>query len=133
MNTQDGAGYALLTSMSTKEEADVAASALKADGVEAIVANQYAASVDWGAVAAMGGVQVMVPAWQLEHARGLLADRRAEEDDDAESYDPARRRDRWKAQILAVWIVGPLAVAGIALAGAIVYRGVMGWMHLLLG
>ena len=71
-------GYSVLISLATKEEADVAASALRADGVDAFVGNEHHAAIEWGLVHAFGGVQVMVPAARREQAKRLLQARLAE-------------------------------------------------------
>ncbi|MEZ5939290.1 MAG: hypothetical protein R3C52_13915 [Hyphomonadaceae bacterium] len=110
-NPEDG--YSVLVSLATREEAEIAASALRANGVGAFVGNADMANMYWGAVQAMGGLQVLVPTSELAHARQVLSDQAraaAEDDEEDADYDPAKRRDRWKAWILLAWFVGPVAV-----------------------
>jgi hypothetical protein len=111
--------YAVLTSLSTREEAEVAAAALRAGGIDAIVGNAETANMHWGLVQAMGGLQILVPSVSLAEARRFLRDRlksvSESEDDD---YDPSKRKDRWKAWVLLVWILGPMAVLVLLVLGA---------------
>lgn len=104
--------YEVLVSLSTREEAEVAAAALRADGIDAFVGNAEMANMHWGTVQAMGGLQIMVPARMLAEAKAILRDRLSvARDDDDEGYDPSKRKDRWKAWVLLIWIVGPVAAA----------------------
>ena len=107
-------GYSVLISLATKEEADVAASALRADGVDAFVGNEHHAAIEWGLVHAFGGVQVMVPAARREQAKRLLQARLAEAAcwTDPEGDEPALRRDRYKA-----WLAGGWMAVGFVLFG----------------
>ena len=107
--------YAVLVSLSTREEAEVAAAALRADGVDAFVGNAEMANTHWGTVQAMGGLQIMVPARMLSEAKNILRERLSVADDDEEGYDPSKRKDRWKAWVLLIWVVGPLV--GIIVIG----------------
>ncbi len=107
--------YAVLISLATREEAEVAASALRAEGVDAFIGNSETANMHWGLTQAMGGLQIMVPAAQINRAKMLLQNRIEESatGDEDEPYDPGRRRDRWKAWILFVLVGGPLLVIGV--------------------
>lgn len=93
--------YGILVSLQMREEAEVMASALRAEGIDAFVGNRHHANVDWGWTIALGGNQVFVPAGNIDEARTLMRARIREAaehpDPDAE---PARRHDRWK-----VWVV----------------------------
>jgi hypothetical protein len=93
--------YAILISLYMREEAEVMASALRAEGIDAFVGNRHHANVDWGWVIALGGMQVFVPRAKLAEAReairARLRDVAGNPDQDAE---PTKRRDRWK-----VWTV----------------------------
>jgi hypothetical protein len=102
--------YAVLISLATREEAEVAAAALRADGIDAFVGNSEMANMHWGTVQAMGGLQIMVPARLLPEAKDVLNRRLndAAEDQD-EGYDPSKRKDRWKAWVLLIWVLGPIA------------------------
>ena len=105
--------YAVLTSLAMREEAEIAAAALRANGIDAFIGNSEMATMHWGTVQAMGGLQIMVPASRLTEAKDFLRERLSEAaEDDEEGYDPARRKDRWKAWVLLIWIAGPIA-AGI--------------------
>ncbi|HEX5007079.1 MAG TPA: DUF2007 domain-containing protein [Hyphomonadaceae bacterium] len=111
--------YEVLISLASREEAEVAAAALRAEGVDAFVGNAEMANMHWGTVQAMGGLQIMVPARMLSEARTILRDRVNEAaDDDEAAYDPSKRKDRWKAWVLLIWVLGPVAVVIlIAVAG----------------
>jgi uncharacterized membrane protein YphA (DoxX/SURF4 family) len=79
----------------------------------------------------MGGLQLMVPARFLSEARDVLRARMtdAAEDVDEEGYEPGRRRDRWKAWILLIWILGPIAallVIGLATRLIAIVHGLIG-------
>lgn len=105
--------YAILISLSMREEAEVMASALRAEGIDAFVGNVHHANVDWGWTIALGGMQVFVPASSLAEARDVIRARLSEvaKSPDPEA-EPATRRDRWKA-----WTVLGSAF-GLALFGA---------------
>lgn len=118
-DTQDG--YSVLLSLTTREEAEVAVAALRADGVGAFLGNDHHAGVMPFQMQAMGGMQVMVPSAQLQEAKALLEARRREAWDDADDEGEAmpQRRDRWKARLLALFYVGPLAL--LLGAGVVVF------------
>ena len=122
--------YAVLVSLSTREEAEVAAAALRADGVDAFVGNAEMANTHWGTVQAMGGLQIMVPARMLAEAKNILRERLSDvaEEDDDEGYDPSKRKDRWKAWVLLIWVVGPIAaviVIGFAMRLLAIVQGLL--------
>jgi hypothetical protein len=101
--------YAVLISLATREEAEVAAAALRADGVDAFIGNTNHASIEWWLVPALGGVQIMTPRERLTEARAILRDRlRAA--DEVDKDETLVRRDRWKAWILVAYYVVPLAI-----------------------
>lgn len=118
-------GYSVLLSLTTREEAEVAVAALRADGVGAFLGNDHHHAVMAIGTTALGGLQVMVPSGQLDEAKALLEARRREAWDDAEDDGEAmpRRRDRWKAWLLALFFVGPVVVA----LGAFVVVGFERW------
>ena len=93
--------YGILVSLHMREEAEVMASALRAEGIDAFVGNRHHANVDWGWTIALGGNQVFVPAGKIDQARTLIRARiqEAAEHPDPD-VEPARRHDRWK-----VWLV----------------------------
>jgi hypothetical protein len=95
--------YAILVSLYMREEAEVMASALRADGIDAFVGNSQNAYFNWHYIIALGGLQVMVPRAKLEEARDAvrarIADAPAFYADDSETA-PVRRRDRYK-----LWMV----------------------------
>lgn len=91
--------YAILISLSTREEAEVMASALRADGVDAFVGNAQHVQANWFYALALGGLQVMVPRSRIAEARALMRERLR---DNADAYpeEQVGRRDRWK-----LWLV----------------------------
>ena len=99
--------YAILISLAMREEAEVMASALRAEGIDAFVGNAHHANNDWWASLALGGLQVFVPRSRLAAARHAVRDRMAEADVLAID-EQSPRRDRWKAWILVVWYILPL-------------------------
>ena len=121
-------GYSVLVALTTREEAEVAVAALRAEEVGAFLGNDHHAGVMPFQMQAMGGMQVMVPSAQLLEAKALLEARRREawDDGDDEAEAPPQRRDRWKARLLALFIVGPLVVA----LGALVVVGFERWSGL---
>lgn len=118
-------GYSVLLSLTTREEAEVAVAALRADGIGAFLGNDHHHSVMAIGTTALGGLQVMVPSTQLEEAKGVLEARRREawEDEDEAAEASPQRRDRWKARILALFFVGPVVLA----IGAFVVVGFERW------
>ena len=123
-------GYSTLVSFSTMEEADVAAAALRAGGVPALIGNQHSASMSWTMVTAMGGIQLLVPTGMLAEAEALLHERIALESADGDEldeqdYEPPKRKDRWKAQILLLWILGPF----VLILGLSAFRG---WVRIVM-
>jgi hypothetical protein len=109
--------YAILISLAMREEAEVMASALRADGIDAFVGNDYHANNDWWSTLAQGGLQVFVPRLKLVAARDAMRDRIALADV-LPAQEQSRRRDRWKAWILALWYVFPWWIAvSVWLAG----------------
>jgi hypothetical protein len=94
--------YAVLISLAMREEAEVAAAALRADGIDAFIGNFHHAAIEWGIVPALGGVQVLVPSASLATAREALRDRISY--DTPADYEPAPRRDRYKAWLALGWL-----------------------------
>lgn len=111
--------YAVLISLSMREEAEVMASALRAEGIDAFIGNLHHATWDWGHVIALGGLQVLVPRQKLAEARQVIRERISEAAANPEG-EPVGRRDRWKAwavigysfvfpvtfSLLAMWFYG---------------------------
>ena len=54
--SEDKRDYAVLISLAMREEAEVAAAALRADGIDAFVGNAHHANVDWLYTLALGGL-----------------------------------------------------------------------------
>ena len=102
--------YAVLISLATREEAEVAAAALRADGVDAFVGNRNHAAADWFYVLALGGAQILVPHRRLADAKLLLRER-IRENADAEPAEVARRRDHWKLWLIGAWVYAPITLA----------------------
>jgi hypothetical protein len=102
----DRQGYAVLVSLYTPEEAEVMASALRAEGIDAFVGNRHHANVDWGWTIALGGLQVMVPTDRFDDAKAAMRTRWREALENPEG-DPVRRRDRWKVWLVmgAAWLL----------------------------
>ncbi len=111
---EERADYAVLISLSMREEAEVVASALRADGVDAFIGNSNHAHVDWLYTFALGGLQVLVPRQKLGEARTLLRER-IHENANADPEEKATRRDRWKIWVL----VG--GFYGVSLAVTLLY------------
>lgn len=102
--------YAVLVSLATREEAEVAASALRADGIDAFVGNAHHAAMEWWLTPALGGAQIMVPASALGDARTKLKARVADWKQEP-VFDRARRRNRWREWTMIVWLFAPALLA----------------------
>ena len=102
--------YAVLISLATREEAEVMAGALRADGVDAFVGNANHATANWFYTLAFGGLQVLAPRNRLDDARALIRERLR---DNAEAYpeEKVSRRDRWKLWVIVLLLYG--ATAGL--------------------
>lgn len=100
--------YAILVSLATREEAEVMASALRADGIDAFVGNANHATATWFYTLALGGLQVLAPRDRLDDARALIRERLR---DNAEAYPDERisRRDRWKLWVVILLLYGVTA------------------------
>ena len=97
--------YSVLVSLYTREEAEVMASALRADGIDAFVEPTTHQGMTWLYTLGLGGLRVFVPRDQVEESRELLRERlRAFADVDIE--EPVERRDRWKIGLMAVTLYG---------------------------
>lgn len=93
--------YAILVSLLMREEAEVMASALRAEGIDAFVGNRHHANVDWGWTIALGGMLVFVPRARLQEAKEVIRGRIREAADTPDpEAEPTRRHDRWK-----IWAV----------------------------
>ena len=88
--------YAVLISLSMREEAEVMASALRAEGIDAFIGNRHHASWNWGYVIALGGLQVLVPRQKIAEAKQVIRERINEAQAHPEG-EAVGRRDRWKA------------------------------------
>lgn len=98
--------YAVLISLATREEAEVAAAALRADGIDAFIGNSNHAYTNWGYILALNGLQILVPRSRIEEAKQSLRERIMENACDGED-EIALRRDRWKLWILMAAYVLP--------------------------
>lgn len=98
-------GYAVLVSLATREEAEVMASALRADGIDAFASLNNHQGMTWLYTLALGGVQVFVPWEQVEDAKALVRER-LRENAGADAEDRVSRSDRWKVWALAVMLYG---------------------------
>ncbi len=108
--------YAILISLAMREEAEVMASALRAEGIDAFVGNADHANVDWGWTLALGGMQVFVPRAKIQEAKDAIRGRitEAAEHPDPEA-EPTRRRDHWKVWAL---MAGSYLLAGFGIPGS---------------
>jgi hypothetical protein len=93
-----------------REEAEVMASALRAEGIDAYVGNAHHANVDWGWTIALGGLQVFVPRSRIDDAKAAMRARWKEAAENPEG-EPVKRRDRYKAWLvvggsLLLWFLG---------------------------
>lgn len=97
--------YAVLVSLYTREEAEVMASALRADGIDAFASPANHQGMTWLYLLALGGVRVFVPKDQVEEAKSLIRERLREHADD---YPEERvsRRDRGKIWLMAAALYG---------------------------
>jgi hypothetical protein len=98
--------YAVLISLYTREEAEVMASALRADGIDAFIGNTNHSGINWFYLIALGGLQVMVPRARLADAKEAVRERIRENADD-HIEERVERRDRWKLWAVFVWVCGP--------------------------
>jgi hypothetical protein len=105
--------YAILISLAMREEAEVMASALRAEGIDAILGNGLHMNTDWHLTLALGGVQVLVPGQKMEEARAVIRERikDAAENPDGE---PVGRRDRWKLWAVIAFSWGLPTLVGLA-------------------
>lgn len=94
--------YAILISLAMREEAEVMASALRAEGIDAFTCS---IAYNWHLTLAFGGIQVWVPSQRLDEAREAIRTRMREARANADG-EPVGRRDRWKMwAVIAVSIV----------------------------
>ena len=61
-----------IASFSQPVEAHLARTKLESEGIPCVVGNENLVRVDWLLSNAVGGVKVMVPCWEAEHARDVL-------------------------------------------------------------
>ena len=107
--------YAVLISLAMREEAEVAAAALRADGIDAFLSNTNHSGIEWFYVHAFGGVQIMVPRQEPDEAKSALRERVREHAGDFPE-ERIRRRDRWKVWLLGAYPYGPVMLAWATLA-----------------
>jgi hypothetical protein len=110
MEKEERLDYAMLISLMTREEAEVMAGALRADGIDAFLGNTNHAGINWFQLVALGGLQVMVSRARLADAKEAVRDRLREHADD-HPEDRVRRGDRWK---LWVTVIGYLLLGWTA-------------------
>lgn len=79
-------------------EAQVAASALRADGVRAEVFDHFYLGANWLLIDGLGGIRVMAPAGQLNDARQILVQALSRTPDDLPGEDrlPKRQDGGWR-------------------------------------
>jgi hypothetical protein len=102
---EDEEGYELLVVLATREEAEVVASALRADGVDAFVEPTTHAGFGWFYALALGGEKVFVERGRREESRELLRER-LRENADAHPEERVGRRDHWKIWLVVVMTYG---------------------------
>jgi len=61
-----------IASFSQPVEAHLARTKLESEGIPCVIGNENLVRVDWLLSNAVGGVKVMVPRWEAEHARDVL-------------------------------------------------------------
>jgi len=64
-----------VASFSNAVEAHLARTQLESEGITCVMSDEYLIRVDWLLSNAVGGVKLMVPAWEAERARDLLRPR----------------------------------------------------------
>lgn len=92
--------YTVLRAYAFREEAEVVACTLRADGIDAFLGDNHHAYTNWGITIALGGLQVLVPAKRLRDAKTAINERLRAAASDLDPAERAARRDRWK-----VWLV----------------------------
>ncbi len=97
--------YAILISLAMREEAEVMASALRAEGIDAFVGNRHHTNVDWGWIIALGGMQVFVPRQKIDEAKDVIRARIKDAAAHPEG-EMVERRDRWKAWVMILGTLG---------------------------
>lgn len=102
--------YSVLVALHTREEAEVMASALRADGVDAFVELTSHQGMTWLYTLGLGGLRVFVPSHQVEEARELVRARLREFSGD-HPEERVVRRDRWKIWLMAIALYGVNAYA----------------------
>jgi hypothetical protein len=112
MEKDERLDYAVLISLYTREEAEVMASALRADGIDAFIGNTNHSGVNWFYLIALGGLQVMVPRLRIADAKAAVRERLR---DGADNFpeEKIERRGRWKAWVTLGLMVGPAVIIGI--------------------
>jgi hypothetical protein len=101
--------YAVLVSPYMREEAEVMAGALRADGIDAFISNTNHAGINWFYLIALGGWQIMVPRARIADAKQAVRERLREHADDYPE-DRVQRRDRWKIWLIIAYYVLALTV-----------------------
>jgi len=112
MRMDESLDYAVLISLMTREEAEVMACALRAEGIDAFLGNTNHAGINWFYLIALGGVQVMVPRAKLADAKQAMRDRFKDNVDNFPE-EKIERRDQWKAWVTLGLMVGPAVVIGL--------------------
>ncbi len=67
--------WVTIAAFSQPIEAHLARAKLESEGIACMVGDEYLVRVDWFLSNAIGGVKVMVPAWEVERARDVLRPR----------------------------------------------------------
>lgn len=98
----------ILRRCATLSEAHICVGLLKANGIWASLDNAEHASLDWGAIPALGGVQIRVSASEYELAKRTIIEAVSAAPEvlsaAAGSYEPIRGSRRWRAaSMLIIW------------------------------
>jgi Putative prokaryotic signal transducing protein len=64
--------WVTIAAFSQPIEAHLARAHLESEGIPCVVGDEHLVRVDWFLSNAVGGVKVLVPAWEAEHAREVL-------------------------------------------------------------
>jgi hypothetical protein len=104
--------YAILISLAGREEAEVVAAALRADGIDAFIGNSNHAYVEWLLVPALNGLQIFVPRPRLAEAKDRLRER-IKENAEHKDGELVRRNDQWKMWLGILVMLSPWLLSGV--------------------
>lgn len=107
-------GAIVLRRCATVEEAIVIDSALKAGGFQSSLGEYYFAHVQWDAIAAIGGVSILLPSSQFDSARKYLAELRSTAfeslADEFDNFDMRPLKLRWARAWSMLILYSPVGV-----------------------